>query len=324
MHTMVGSIEGAHARFNNPTQRVSAHYGIGLDGRVVQWVDEDFTAYHSGNYAMNQTAIGIEHEDKGNFRGPFTPELYTTSAKLVRDICLAYGLPINRSTIIGHKEVPHPTSCPNGLDLNKVIEMANNMVPVTKSVDVVTNQDEINTMRYFKEVINLLKQDNGEPFGNLEGMARALVDSRNRYLSLVKVGTDGKPPIIASNADFIDLKLKALNFDTVAAYFGFKDELRTEPGLGKQLVETIRELSRPDKVSTGLYEAKMAQEAQEVYEKLAKITGTTTHNMSNQSETVPNASQVGFGSSNRANQKTSLFDKLGQLYAKLFILQEGA
>jgi hypothetical protein len=125
IHTIVGSISGANSRFNNSSSRVSAHYGIGLDGNIVHWVDEDFTAYHCGNYFVNQTSIGIEHEDKGDYNGPRTKALYVASAKLVADICSYYGLPIHRNFIIRHDEVPGAsTACPDNLDIDRIVTEA--------------------------------------------------------------------------------------------------------------------------------------------------------------------------------------------------------
>src|SRR5262245_39662148 len=38
IHTMVGTIASANARFQQASEQASAHYGVGLDGRIVQWV----------------------------------------------------------------------------------------------------------------------------------------------------------------------------------------------------------------------------------------------------------------------------------------------
>src|SRR4030081_3246377 len=72
LHTMVGTVASANARFQNPNQQASAHYGIGLDGSLFQWVDESDTAWHAGDFVVNQASIGIEHEDGGNYNSPRT------------------------------------------------------------------------------------------------------------------------------------------------------------------------------------------------------------------------------------------------------------
>lgn len=123
IHTMVGTAAGASARFNNPTQQVSAHYGVKLDGSLIHWLEEYIVAYHAGNMAMNQRSIGIEHEDNGDYNGPRTNELYATSAKLVKDICDYYNIPIDRQHIIKHSEVI-ATGCPDALDIDRIVREA--------------------------------------------------------------------------------------------------------------------------------------------------------------------------------------------------------
>jgi hypothetical protein len=56
---------------------------------------------------MNLHSIGIEHE--GYLSDPdrwYTDAMYRSSAALTRDICDRYGIPKDRSHIIGHYEVP--------------------------------------------------------------------------------------------------------------------------------------------------------------------------------------------------------------------------
>src|SRR5437868_638760 len=66
IHTIVGSINSANSVFNSFRSRLSTHYGVGLDGKLYQWVDEQNVAYQSGDHPVNQYSIGIEHEDNGN------------------------------------------------------------------------------------------------------------------------------------------------------------------------------------------------------------------------------------------------------------------
>jgi hypothetical protein len=59
-HIIVGTLMGADAWFRNPDSRVSAHFGVGKDGRVLQWVDTADTAW--ANRAANSYAISVENE----------------------------------------------------------------------------------------------------------------------------------------------------------------------------------------------------------------------------------------------------------------------
>jgi N-acetylmuramoyl-L-alanine amidase CwlA len=123
LHTMVGTAAGAAARFDNPASKVSAHYGVKEDGTLIHWLEETFTAYHAGNYPMNQRSIGIEHEDMGDYNGVRPDSLYIESAKLVADICKFYNIPIDRQHILKHNEIV-ATGCPDALDVERIVRMA--------------------------------------------------------------------------------------------------------------------------------------------------------------------------------------------------------
>lgn len=120
LHTMVGTAASADTRFNDSHSNVSSHYGVLESGQIWQWVDEDNTAYHCGNYVMNQRSIGIEHEDNGDYNGVRPDSLYEASARLVAEICNYYQIPIDRNHILKHNEV-YPTGCPDGLDADRIV-----------------------------------------------------------------------------------------------------------------------------------------------------------------------------------------------------------
>src|SRR5947208_1617960 len=53
-HWTDARLDSAIARFMDPRTRVSAHYIVAQDGRVLQLVSEDDTAFHAGEYGANQ------------------------------------------------------------------------------------------------------------------------------------------------------------------------------------------------------------------------------------------------------------------------------
>jgi hypothetical protein len=108
IHTVQGSYSGAISWFQNCSASVSAHYVVrSSDGQITQQVDETDVAWHAGHWDTNESSIGIEHEgyveDPGTW---YTDNMYRSSAALVSDICDRYGIPKDRSHIIGHYEVP--------------------------------------------------------------------------------------------------------------------------------------------------------------------------------------------------------------------------
>ncbi|MEV6871526.1 peptidoglycan recognition family protein [Amycolatopsis sp. NPDC051128] len=103
----------------------SAHYLVGQDGEVVQFVSEADTAWHAKGF--NRRSVGIEHvavkEGGATYGGTTFPYLppteiqYGESAALVLHLCQEYGLTPDRATIIGHSEADPGTthtSCPAG------------------------------------------------------------------------------------------------------------------------------------------------------------------------------------------------------------------
>lgn len=68
MHIMEGSLAGTDGWFHNPVSQVSAHFGIGVGGEIIQWVDTKDAAWHA--VEANAYAIGIELE--GNSGEPAT------------------------------------------------------------------------------------------------------------------------------------------------------------------------------------------------------------------------------------------------------------
>lgn len=152
IHTMVGTVAGADARFNDPHSNVSAHYGIGYDGKKYQWVDEDYVAYHAGYYPANQCSIGIEHEDLGNYNDSRPDVLYASSAELVAELCKFYNIPCDATHVIPHHNVPNvATACPDNLDVNRIISQAQAIIntPIPTPVEQLPKDSVLRDMYTF-------------------------------------------------------------------------------------------------------------------------------------------------------------------------------
>lgn len=109
VHVTQGSWSGAINWFQDPRAQVSAHYTVrSSDGFIGQSVREKDIAWHAGNWSYNQTSIGIEHEGYVDDPSWFTSSMYRSSAQLAAYLCNKYGIPIDRTRIIGHNEVPDP------------------------------------------------------------------------------------------------------------------------------------------------------------------------------------------------------------------------
>lgn len=106
IHATAGSYAGAISWFGDKRARASAHYVIrASDGQITQQVAEADTAFHARGY--NRTGIGIEHEFDPLHGIAYTDAQYRASASLVCAIARRYGIPIDRSHIVGHSELPN-------------------------------------------------------------------------------------------------------------------------------------------------------------------------------------------------------------------------
>ena len=78
----------------------SAHYFIDRDGTLCQSVAESDTAWHAGNWPVNQHSVGIEVVSAGE---DFTEAQVSTLAALVQDLMARYGIP--EGSVIRHYDV---------------------------------------------------------------------------------------------------------------------------------------------------------------------------------------------------------------------------
>ena len=91
--------------FQDPIMQRSANYIVSASGQIVQMVHETDIAWHAGNWDYNTRAIGIEHAGFASANLYTYPE-YDNSAMLAASICSRYGVPLDRTHVIGHAVSP--------------------------------------------------------------------------------------------------------------------------------------------------------------------------------------------------------------------------
>lgn len=112
-YTGMKTAEDALNHMCNPDSKVSAHYMIYEDGKIVQLVPEEKRAWHAGiscwhgRASLNDTSIGIEIVNPGHEFGyrPFTEEQMKSVIELSKDI-------ISRNNIIPNNVVGHSDIAP--------------------------------------------------------------------------------------------------------------------------------------------------------------------------------------------------------------------
>ncbi|WP_328833402.1 N-acetylmuramoyl-L-alanine amidase [Streptomyces sp. NBC_00252] len=111
VHDTEGQWDGVLNLVQDPTY-VSWNYTIrSTDGLIAQHVKAKDVAWHAGNWYINAKSIGIEHE--GFLTAPdawYTEAMYRSSARLVTYLTKKYGIPLDRQHILGHDNVPGPTT----------------------------------------------------------------------------------------------------------------------------------------------------------------------------------------------------------------------
>lgn len=115
-HAATTDFDGIARTFNG-TRQASAHYGVGRNNNVDQYVSEDNTAWHAANYPANLTSIGIENvNSSGAPNWDIAPETFNTLVELVRDIARRHGLlPLKVGVnLFGHRDFI-ATACPGQL-----------------------------------------------------------------------------------------------------------------------------------------------------------------------------------------------------------------
>jgi len=110
-YTDMPDVREAIAKMCNPDAKVSAHYCITRDGKIVQMVEEEKRAWHAGrsfwrgHTDVNSASIGIELDNPGHSWGytDFPEEQIQVLIRLLNDIVNRHDIP--RANVVGHSDV---------------------------------------------------------------------------------------------------------------------------------------------------------------------------------------------------------------------------
>lgn len=203
LHIMVGTLTGTDSVFQR-TGGASAHYGIGGNGEIHQYVNESDGSWSDANYASNNSTVSIEHE--GGMTGiPCTRACMDASASLCADIARRQGWGrlwydgLNGNIWL-HREIPGtdhagcPDLAPNGLDVNYVINKANEILQegenmttaqVTEALYTAKGNDGRNIFDSVIQTRNELKDRATEALYTAKGL-----DGRNIFDSVIQTRYD--------------------------------------------------------------------------------------------------------------------------------------
>ncbi|MFZ2853606.1 MAG: N-acetylmuramoyl-L-alanine amidase [Rhodocyclaceae bacterium] len=106
-HTSNDTLDRALRTLTTPERKVSAHYLIGRDGRILQLVDEGARAWHAGKSwwggqtDVNSASLGIELDNSGS--EPFADAQIDALLLLLADLRERHRIPA--ANFIGHADV---------------------------------------------------------------------------------------------------------------------------------------------------------------------------------------------------------------------------
>lgn len=132
LHIMSGTLAGTDNWFSQTVSQVSAHYGVGLNGEVHQYVDESNSAWANGivknptaqivkdnsTLSQNKISLSIEHEGQDLSTAPDVQ--LTASVGLIVAMATKWNIPLDRQHILGHYEID-PVDKPNCPAVDKTI-----------------------------------------------------------------------------------------------------------------------------------------------------------------------------------------------------------
>lgn len=109
-HTGSSASDEANIKYLNKNDKVSAHYLVGIDGKIYQLVDDDMIAYHAGNSkysgfnsknnSLNHCSIGIEVNSDGI---NFSKEQKISTNNLILYLMNKYKIPAKN--VLRHKDI---------------------------------------------------------------------------------------------------------------------------------------------------------------------------------------------------------------------------
>jgi N-acetyl-anhydromuramyl-L-alanine amidase AmpD len=147
LHRLGGTLRAAAARFSKAGAALSAHYAVGKQGEIHQYVAEADTAYHAGivinptaelvlgrpNVNPNFYSIGIEHEGLATESWPQLQ--LESSAALISEIASRWQIPLDVSHILRHIAIRASVNCPGpNCDITDLLARAKSTAGNTRAV----------------------------------------------------------------------------------------------------------------------------------------------------------------------------------------------
>jgi hypothetical protein len=125
-HAATTSLAAILSLFQPGGRTVSANYALGNDGTLVLAVDESRRAWTSSSAEWDGRAVTIEVANSmAGGSWPVSDASFDKLARLIADVSIRYGFPLNDNTVLTHQELyqrygaSYATACPGDLQRRK-------------------------------------------------------------------------------------------------------------------------------------------------------------------------------------------------------------
>lgn len=136
IHIAEGSKASVISHFKNPSSAVSSHFLVNKDGTIIQFVSTRDAAFGNGivdnpvselvlmrgTKSVNDMSISIEHE--GFATQNLTPAQYASTIKLVKFLSDKWGIPLDSTHVVRHREINGGKSCPGLANVETILQKA--------------------------------------------------------------------------------------------------------------------------------------------------------------------------------------------------------
>ena len=137
IHHMAGVLTCEQCgRIFQGNRQASAHYGVGSDGRIAQYVDEADTAWSNSNWDSNCKSVTIETSNSsagGNW--PVSDTVLNSLIRLVADVAKRNNITLVKGKTVVWHQMYIATTCPGEYLLSKmdyIIDEANKINAVSE------------------------------------------------------------------------------------------------------------------------------------------------------------------------------------------------
>lgn len=142
LHISDGSLESCISWFATPTSQVSSHYLVGQKGEIIQFVSDSDNAWANGQVisptslyvksrpGINPNSYSLSIENEGHDLNTAPDTQLNALGALVANLATKYGIILDRTHIIGHREIKATKpNCPSPTlsVIDRVIQIAKNV-----------------------------------------------------------------------------------------------------------------------------------------------------------------------------------------------------